>query len=292
MKIFVADVGGTFIKYAVMNETAEIFERGKIPTPLDSHENFLQAIVNLYKSNDCEGIAISLPGVIDIERGLCVTSGLIEHNCGRFVADELKNLCGVKVTIENDANCAALAEAKIGSLANVDSGFVMVFGTGIGGGLIKSGEVYRGKNNSAGEVSFLMQSFNEDFSDKEMFGEVCGVPGLLKMYADKKNLTVEKISGESFFDSVNQNEVDAVDCLEKFTWRIALQIFNIQMIFDPEKFAIGGGISAQKIFIDSIIKNLEKVYKICPVSFPHVEVVPCKFRNDANLIGALFRWIA
>ena len=146
MKILVIDVGGTFIKYAVMNETAEIFERGKIPTPLESHEEFLQEIVKLYKLSGCEGIAISLPGIIDSERGFCVTSGFIEHNSEKFLADELKNLCGAKVTLENDAKCAALAEAKIGSLADVDTGFVMVFGTAVGGSFVKGGKVYHGKN--------------------------------------------------------------------------------------------------------------------------------------------------
>ena len=292
MRIFVADVGGTFIKYATMNEKAEIFERGKIPTPLESHEEFLQEIVKLYKLSGCEGIAISLPGIIDSDRGFCVTSGFIEHNSEKFLADELKNLCGVKVTLENDAKCAALAEAKIGSLADVDAGFVMVFGTAVGGSFVNGGEVYHGKNNLAGEISYTMQSSEKDFSDKKVFAEMCGVPALLKMYADKKNLPVEKISGEDFFGAVEEKDSDAVDCLEKFTQQIAIKIFNIQMILDPEKFAIGGGISAQKIFIDSIRESLEKVYKNCPVTFPHVEIVPCKFRNDANLIGALFRWLA
>lgn len=291
MRIFVADVGGTFIKYATMNEKAEIFERGKIPTPLESHENFLQEIVKLYKMSDCEGIAISLPGIIDSKRGFCVTSGFIEHNSEKFLADELKNLCGVKVTLENDAKCAALAEAKIGSLADVDTGFVMVFGTAVGGSFVQGGEVYHGKNNLAGEVSYTMQSSEKDFSDRKVFAEMCGVPALLKMYAEKKNLPVEKISGEEFFHAVAEKDFDALECLENFTRQIAIQIFNIQMILDPEKIAIGGGISAQKIFIDSIRESLEKVYENCPVTFPQVEIVPCKFRNDANLIGALFRWL-
>ena len=292
MKIFVADVGGTFIKYAVMNETAEIFERGKIPTPLESHEEFLQEIVKLYKLSDCEGIAISLPGIIDAERGFCVTSGAIEHNAGKFLADELKNLCGVKVTLENDAKCAALAEAKIGSLADVETGFVMVFGTAVGSAFVKGGKVYHGKNNLAGEISYTMQSLEKDFSDKKIFAELCGVPFLLEMYAGKKNLPVEKISGEDFFEAVEQKDFDAVTCLENFTRQAAIKIFNVQMILDPEKIAVGGGISAQKIFIDSLRESLEEVYKNCPVTFPHVEIVPCKFRNDANLIGALFRWLA
>lgn len=284
MKIFAADVGGTFIKYAVMNESAEIFERGKIPTPLESHEEFLKVISDLYKKTDCEGIALSLLGIIDAERGFCVTSGAIEHNAEKFIVRELSEICNTKVTVENDANCAALAEAKIGSLADVDAGFVMVFGTAVGGAFVKGGKVYHGKNNLAGEVSYMFQNISANFANNKIVGEICGVPALLKSFSAD--------TGEEFFAEIEKKNNVALDCLDSFTRQIAIHIFNIQMILDPEKFAIGGGISAQKIFIDSIRRNLENVYKNCIVEFPHVEIVPCEFRNDANLIGAMFNFKA
>ena len=289
MKILSVDVGGTYIKFASMNEKAEIFSRGKIPTPQKSHADFLNAIFEIFKSNNFEGIAISMPGIIDAQKGLCITSGALAYNDGKFISTELEKICGVKVTIENDANCAALAEAKIGSLADVSDGFVMVFGTMIGGAIIKNREVQRGKNFLAGEISFLMQSFAEDFSDKKFFWEDCSVKSLLENFMLKKNLS-EKISGENFFYAAENGDSDALNCLEIFTKKIALQIFNIQIILDIEKFAIGGGISERKIFIDYIRDSLKKVYSQCSINFPQVEVVPCKFRNDANLIGAMFNF--
>ena len=76
MKISVIDVGGTFIKYACMNEQSEILSRGKIPTPMSGREEFINTILSIHKSMpEAEGIAISLPGIIDAERGYCVTSG-------------------------------------------------------------------------------------------------------------------------------------------------------------------------------------------------------------------------
>lgn len=276
MKIFVADIGGTFIKYAVMNESAKILLQNKIPTPLDNHDKFLREIFNLYKNFDCEGIAISMPGIIDSERGLCIESVAIPHNNNKFICAELEKICGVKVTVENDANCAALAEAEIGSLADVDSGFVMVFGTFVGGAFIHNKKIYRGKNNLAGEIGFMI-------ADKNFVGDTCSVNALIK------NFSVD--SGEKFFNAIEQKNIDALNCLDKFTHRIAEIIFNIQMVLDIEKFAIGGGISAQKIFIDNIRTNLEKVYNNCPINFNRAEVVPCKFGNDANLIGALYNFL-
>ena len=284
MKILVIDVGGTFIKYAVMNESAEIFQRGKIPTPQDSRADFVKAIQDIFNTVEVEGIAFSLPGIIDSERGICITSGALGYNNDFNIVEELERVFGVKVTIENDAKCAGLAEAKIGSLADISDGFVMVFGTGVGGAFIKNHEVIRGKHFSAGEISFSI------FNGKAFYN-FCGVPALLKSYAQIKNLSIEEITGEKFFNSVAAKEKDALTCLDKFARQIAVQIFNIQMLLDVEKFAIGGGISAQEVFIDSIRESLNKVYSECEVDFPRVEIVPCKFRNDANLIGALYRWL-
>ena len=80
MKILVIDVGGTFIKYAVMNESAEVFQRGKIPTPQDSRADFIKAIQDIFNTVEVEGIAFSLPGIIDSERGICITSGALDYN--------------------------------------------------------------------------------------------------------------------------------------------------------------------------------------------------------------------
>ena len=280
MKILTVDVGGTFIKYAVMNDDAQIFERGKIPTPLDTRQNFFNAIKNIYEKFSVAGIALSMPGVIDSERGICVKSAALSFNDGCNIVRELGEICKCPVTIENDARCAALAEAKFGSLADVDKGFVMVFGTMIGGTFVLNKKIYKGANNSAGEISFLRTG------NKKIFSDICSVPSLLKDYAQMKNLSTEKITGEEFFQDV-KNDKDALACLDRFTRRIAEKVFDIQIILDVEKFAIGGGISSQKIFIEMINKKLKKVYAESPMEFNCVEVVPCKFLNDANLIGAL-----
>ena len=176
----------------------------------------------------------------------------------------------------------------------VSDGFVMVFGTGVGSAFIKNHKVYRGKHFSAGEISFTLENVSED--EVKLFGEICGVPALLKSYAQIKNLSTEDVSGESFFKAVEEKEKDALTCLDKFTRRVAQKVFNIQMMFDPEKIAIGGGISVQKSFIDSVKANVDKIYseKISKlnVELPHVEIVQCKFLNDANLIGALYRFLS
>ena len=112
------------------------------------------------------------------------------------------------------------------------------------------------------------------------------------MYAEKKNLAPETVDGVMVFDGVNRQEPEAIECLQKFTKEIAVQLFNIQTILDPERFAIGGGISAQPVFIEYIRNNLKELYAECPYHVPHAEVVSCKFQNDANLVGALQCYLA
>lgn len=285
MKILAVDIGGTFIKFAVMNETAEFLSRGEIPAPAGSRADFFSTIAEIFNGTSAEGIALSMPGIIDAERGVCLKSNAFPFCNGVNVAAEVEKICGVRVTVENDANCAALAEVRSGSLADVGDGFVMIFGTSVGSAFIRGGDIHRGKNNLAGEVAFT-------FIEGKNFHDLCSVPALLKDYAQVRNLSTENISGKDFFKAVGRNEKDALACLDRFTRRIAVQLFNVQMLLDPEKFAIGGGISAQEIFIASIRANLEKVYAASPIDFPRVKVVPCKFLNDANLIGAIFRWLS
>lgn len=102
----------------------------------------------------------------------------------------------------------------------------------------------------------------------------------------------EQVNGIMVFDAVHAGERDAIECLDLFTREIAIQLFNIQTILDLERFAIGGGISAQPILIEKIRDQLDTLYGECPYRVPRAEVVACTFRNDANLIGALQCFLA
>ena len=294
MKIAVIDVGGTFIKYACMNEKSEILSRGKVPTPQDTSEKFVDALVEIYNLlPGVEGMALSLPGIIDSENLHCVTCGALHYNDNFFVGKAIKEkIPELNLSMENDAKCAGMAEASVGALQDVEDGFVLVFGTGIGGAFIKNHTLHRGHHFSAGEVSFLLTDKDAPQMINEFrWGNQCGVPQLCELYAERKNLHSQDVDGEKFFVAANSGEPVALKCLELFTRRIAIQIFNIQMLLDPQKFAIGGGISAQPIFIEYLRKNIDALAQDTDLYFPKPEVVACKFQNDANLIGALHCWL-
>ena len=287
MSYLVIDIGGTALKYARMDREEHFLSHGSIPTPQTGREDLIEAIGRLYDEiPDCEGIAISMPGIIDTETGLVLMGGALKYNNGFHIRDAIAKRCPVPVYVENDAKCAALAEAAEGSLKDVSNGMVLIFGTMIGGALIHDHQLYRGSHFSAGEISYVITDRSGVPTFEGVWGNRCSALALCKMYAEKKGLPLEAVDGRKVFQAVSEGDEDAVSALRDFTYEIAVQIFNFQNLYDPERFAIGGGISAQIVFIESIREHLKTLYEICPYYVRRAEIVPCAFRNDANLLGA------
>ena len=287
MKVLTIDIGGSFTKYARMTEDMEILSRGKIPTPQSGRDALLDALVSLYEEDSVEGITISLPGIIDAENGYVVMGGALRYNDDFYLRHALFQRCRTKIHLENDAKCAAMAEASAGSLKDVSDGFVLIFGTMIGGAFIHDHRLLRGRHFSAGEVSYITTIRNGYPDQDVVFGNRCGVPRLCRKYADRKRLSLDAVDGVRLFQDAQAGDEIALDCINEFAHEIAVQIFNIQTVLDPERFAIGGGISAQPMLIEAIRKNLKTLYSVCLYDIPQAEVVACQFQNDANLYGAL-----
>ena len=293
-KILAIDVGGTFIKHAVMSGTRSfrITAQNKIPTPKESHEKFLETLANIFNAHDdAEGIAVSMPGLIDTFKGVCISSGALDFSNGHFIAEELQNMCGVPVTIENDANCAALAEIRSGSLVDVKNALVLVFGTAVGGAIIFNRELYRGAHFCAGEISFTLKDMSGTVIDENFCGLDLGALSFQKSCAKILGMPEEEVTGEMIFDLIDENDDDMLDALYQYAHKIATKIFNLQVLFDPERIALGGGISARQNFIDAIQDKLDEIFTDAPDFLPRPQIVACKYRNDANLWGALYRYL-
>ena len=294
MKYLVLDVGGTAIKYALMIEKLEFLEKGKIKTPRDSIENFIDNIGNIYDKykNDIEGMALSIPGVLDSDTGYMYTGGSLEYNTDKNMLKVLGERCKTKIAIENDGKCAALAELWKGNLQECENGVVILLGTGVGGGIIKDKKLYKGKHFFAGEFSFIAGNINVmSNNDKEWWGSLNGLDGLLDDFAKVKNLNRNEIDGIKFFEYANNDDKDALEILNKFTYKTALAIINLQCILDADKYLIGGGISEQDILIKYIKKNIDDYHSQFEYFVPKPVVDRCKFRNDSNLIGALYNFL-
>lgn len=291
----VLDVGGTDIKYALMNGKAEIFEKNKTPTPLANMENFLEAVGLIFDRyrDGIKGMAMSMPGRIDSDRGYAFSGGSLWFNHDTEIASLIKKRCPVPVTVENDGKCAALAEAWIGNLSDCNDGIVVVLGTGIGGGIIKDKKLHKGKHFSAGEFSHIKTGYadTKDGYLPHYWYNQCSASALCKFVAEAKGMSVEDVNGFVVFDFVDRDDEVVLKILDKYCYRIAVQLYNLQYIYDPDKIAIGGGISGEDILIEYIRKNIEKHEEELDFTMAKPEVVRCKFRNDSNLIGALYHCV-
>ena len=245
------------------------------------------------KGKDAEGIAISMPGMIDSDKGYCRTGGMLVYNQDKYAAHQISELCRCPVHIDNDGKCAAWAEYTVGSLAGCQNAAAFIIGTGVGGGLIIDGKLVRGKHFSAGEFSFVGRSLNEWGTLKGFVGHSDATTGLLELMREAKQIPAEEpLDGRKAFEWINAGDPVACEVLDRFTYSIAFEIFNLQMLLDIERIAIGGGISGQDILLTNIQKNYRKLiledayYEMKGLVEPNCEIVKCKYGNEANQIGA------
>ncbi len=311
----VFDVGATTIKYAWMTAEGDIVEKGNVSTPNkigDKMDDFLDAIGGVYDTykvkGDVEGIAIGLPGQVDVEQGIVYSGGGIRYMDRVSLRDLVSSRCdGIKVSVENDAKCAALAEVWLGNAKDVDDACVLVFGTGIGGAIIKDRKVHRGKHMLAGEVSYCLEGMKreeiskvttiedivslEESNDRIPFVQAakCSAFGLSWRVARAKGIPLEGVNGKVIYEWAKAGDTVVNEILEDVYFDIAKLCINMYVIHDPEVILIGGGISEEPAFIEGIQKYvialmpLSKVYK-------HIRLDVCKFLNDSNLYGALYNF--
>lgn len=291
-RYLVLDIGGSSIKYALIQENLEILEKYKETVPLNTLEDFVEKIGSIYDlfSSQINGIAISMPGIIDPDRGYSYTGGSFHYINKLETVKILQKRCPTNITIGNDAKCAANAEIGFGSLKDIHDGAVIILGTGIGGCLIKDGKVHTGHHYSAGEFSFMKTNCLDPISKEFAWSTRNGISGLLKRVQERLN-TTQNLTGEEIFALANQGNKKIIEAIEQFSMEIATQIFNIHTIFDCEKIAIGGGISVQPLLIKFIKINLNKIIENLGIEINVPEVVSCFYYSDANLIGALYQHI-
>lgn len=295
MRLMVFDIGGTSIKYSVMDETFKTDRAGSVRTPQASLNDLVGTLASIYAQNKdgTDGIAISMPGFIDSENGVLRYSAAMRNSRNIPVARIVSEACGgCPVVIENDAKAATAAELHAGSLRGCRNAAVFVIGTGLGGGLVTGGKVLQGAHRTAGEVSLLNIDADKWASKDGYLGWQCSTSVLLKMYKhQKKSVQDIRKDGVGFFDAVRDDDPDAVYVLGRFARIVAMQAYNLNILLDIEKLAIGGGISRQTILIEKIREaygDLAEASPLGPVlcEMGRPEIVACHFHNDANQVGA------
>ena len=284
-RLAVMDVGGTYIKHCVV-EGGRIADMGKVPTPQDTQDHFLEAIEGVLAQMGgapaLDGVALSMPGVIDVERRYMYAGGSLKYNNRTDIASWEERF-GLPVEVENDARSSARAELALGSLQGVRTGLVVTFGTGTGGGVIVDGHVHRGGHLIAGEIS-IFTADDPALGSHGVLGYVGGVNNIARAVGEACGREITR--GAAAFELIGAGDERACAAFAERCDKIARAFFNFQVLLDPERIAIGGGVSANPLFIQGLRDATERLYGSVPIAVPHAELVVCRFRNAANLIGA------
>lgn len=287
-KYLCIDIGGTFIKFGLVDSKGNIIKKWKEQTERNSLKKFMEITDVAVKSNiektGIGGIAISMPGRIEVKNGIAITGGSINFVHNTNIKKIFETRYGIKTSVANDGHCVARAELWKGSLMNCCNGVCIVFGTGIAGGIVIDNKVVEGSNFGAGEISCLITDYNQ-FDSNNFLGRECSTKALLRKYDNEYN---PHSSGLELFERIRQGDGKACKIYKKFLVQISAAIYSIQALLDCKVIAIGGGISNVKYLISDIKKAVDMQYGVhanFPVEKPNI--VPCKFKSESNLIGAL-----
>lgn len=297
MKNYIAfDVGGTNIKHGVINSLGEIVTKDKFKTPKDCLDTLIDSMVKVIKAYqkdyEIEGLALSCPGAVDNEIGDIKGASALPYIHGPNIRSILKNKTGLEVAMENDANCAALAEVWKGSASDVKDVLFVVIGTGIGGAVIKDRKLHVGKHLHGGEFGYMIMEKDFESGELTIFSEAASAYAIRKKAAKLKGVPVEELDGEEVFRLAEQGDKLCQKAIDICITNLAIGIFNLQYSFDPEKIILGGAISAREDIVDMLNEKIKYLISLKPIAtiFPAIE--RCKFQNDANLIGAVYNYIS
>ncbi|AMB99944.1 hypothetical protein AWM75_08160 [Aerococcus urinaehominis] len=292
MKEYLAiDVGGTFIKYALVSHDGQVLQSGQRPTP-QHLPAFKQTLVDIYQGapHEVGGIALSIPGRVDTRVGVVHFGGNLTFLDGFAAKAFLTRATGLPVAVINDGKAAALAEQWQGSLKGIDQGLALILGTGLGGGIIAAGHLLQGAHFQAGEVSFMMTDYQQPSEDKAV-GKVFSPVATVTAMGQKLGLA-DPSDGQAVFAAINEGDDRVWADFQAFCHGLAVVIFNCQAIIDLDRVVIGGGISQQPIVAEEIARQYQLVCDQAGIfgqMIAQPEIQACQFVGQSNLLGAVYQ---
>ena len=285
------DVGGTSVKWGIVDNQLNIVEKSSFPTNKESDIALLQdicAVVNEKKKKySFDFVGMGSPGLVDSSLGIIRDSANTPFE-NTNAAQIITQLTGLKAYVENDANCAAYGEfcASGASLKNV---IMLTLGTGVGGGIIIDGKLFSGSSGKGGELGHMIISHGGKKCTCGRNGcleAYASVTALVKMFRERLekdgtiggvNVSPEEIDGKFIFDLASKNNKVACELLDEYFSYLASGFDTLVNIFDPELIVLAGGITNEK---EILMKHLT------PHLNPEWNIQISRLGNNAGFIGA------
>lgn len=279
MNLAAIDIGGTTIKIATWKDN-QLQDKHAIDTPKDLngfYKALTEEVNKIKKDTKIEGVAISSPGAVNKKTGIIGGSSAIPYIHNFKIVDKLEKRFGLPVSIENDANSAALGELAEGSGKGCDSMAFFVIGTGIGGALIINQKVWHGAHLFGGEFGYMIMGAHT-------LSELASPVAMANRYNER---TGKHLDGKTIFEFADKDDPVASDERQTLIHALAVAIYNIQHSFDPEKIVLGGGISNNPELIPLLNKEIDRLRDGLDLVTLKPDIVLCKLKSDANLRGAV-----
>ena len=287
MNTLTIDIGGTNIKYGVMNASAELLFSNEIPTLAHlGGPMLLKRICDLidgipYPFNQ---IGISASGQINSQTGTVIfATDSIPNFTGCNIKQTISDHTGKEVRVENDVNCAVLGEARYGVGDKSGNIIMLTIGTGIGGGIMINDTLYTGSSYSAGEFGHMITHPGGKPC-------TCGHRGCYEQYAsttallkEVQSLMPEVKNGRQIMTLYSEENMVIVELVTKWCKEIAIGLASLIHAFNPGTVILGGGIMANERLL-MIVK--EELHNMLIPSFQHITLNKPKLNNDAGLYGA------
>ena len=279
------DLGGTKIEGVLVDEEFQVIERKRVPTNQNNgYESILETIQNLVsdlkKNNEKTSIGVCTPGALSKESGLIKNSNT-QCLIGKDLRNDLEKILDQEISIENDANCFALAEARLGAAKNHETVFGVIMGTGVGGGLVIDGKIHSGRTNIAGEWGHhcIKPNGNECYCGRKGCVETyISGPALEKKWNELTNQTI------SVSEIVKNSQEDVYKTWKnEFLENFGLSMANVIDILDPDAIILGGGLSNISFLYDEG-KNL--VYENVFSDTVDTPILKNQLGDSAGVFGA------
>jgi len=288
------DIGGTNIKFGVVDENYKLYKKCSIVTVKDKGDKFLtERIIEKAKEIkdefNYERIGIGTPGMIDSENGTVIWASNLPYN-NTPIVEMLEKAISVPVKLANDATCAVCGELYAGIGQKYDDFLMVTLGTGVGGGFVLYGKPYFGKCGGAGEFGHIIIKYggiNCGCGECGCYEQYASVTALIKQTeaAIKNNpgsllaqMSEGGVTGRTAFDAKRAGCSVANDVVEQYIDYISVGLKSLARAFQPEAIVIGGAISNEG---DYIIKPLKE-----KINLP-VELFVSNLKNDAGILGAV-----
>ena len=289
------DIGGTSIKYGVLSEKGEIFIDGTVSTKVTEKENFILSdvkklirnILDEYRNYEIKGICVSTAGVVNPEKGEIAYAGpTIPKYTGTKIKEELEKEFSISCEVENDVNCAGLGEYWKGAGKGSKSMVCLTIGTGIGGSVILDGKLLNGIGYTAGEIGYMdvNGSYIQNIASSKYL-----VEKVQKEKEEKEGIT-DAITGVDIFELAKKGDEICIAGINEIISNLAVGVRNIIYLLNPEVIVIGGGITAQKEYLEEKIRKEVNDGMISDM-FRKTRIELAQQGNQAGFLGALYNFL-